>query len=48
MQVEKLKMDLEAQQKEKEALEVRANEAEKKIKELGSTMEKVWYLLESH
>ncbi|KAF3457049.1 hypothetical protein FNV43_RR01706 [Rhamnella rubrinervis] len=32
---------IEAQQKEKEALEARANEAEKKIKELGSTIEKV-------
>ncbi|KAF3454893.1 hypothetical protein FNV43_RR05341 [Rhamnella rubrinervis] len=32
---------IEAQQKEKEALEARANEADKKIKELGSTIEKI-------
>ncbi|KAF3457957.1 hypothetical protein FNV43_RR02619 [Rhamnella rubrinervis] len=32
---------IEAQQKEKEALQARANEAEKKIKELGLTIEKV-------
>lgn len=41
MQVAKLKRDLEAQQKEKEVLEARANEAEKKIKELSSKIEKV-------
>ena len=41
MQVGKLTKELDAQKKEKEALEARANEAEKKIKELGSTIENV-------
>lgn len=45
MQVEKLKQELEEQKKEKEALEARANEAEKKIKEFGSTIENVWLLI---
>lgn len=45
MQVEKLRKDLEKQKKEKETLEARANEAEKKIKELSSTIENVCILI---
>lgn len=48
MQVEKLKRELEAQKKEKEALESRTSGAEKKIKELGSTIENVCYLFVSY
>ena len=45
MQVEKLRKESETQKKEKEALAARANEAEKKIKELSSTIENVWLLI---
>lgn len=48
VQVEKLKRELEAQMKEKEALESRTSGAEKKIKELGSTIENVCYLFVSY
>lgn len=45
MQVEKLRQELETQKKEKEALEARANEAERKIKEFSSTIESVCLLI---
>lgn len=43
LQVDKLKKELEAQRKEKEALEARANEAEKKIDVLLLKIDKVNY-----
>lgn len=44
MQVDKLKMELETQQRQKDALEAKASEAEKKIGELNLKLEKVSYL----
>lgn len=40
-QVDKLKKEIETQQKEKAALESRANEAERKTRELNSKVESV-------
>ncbi len=52
MQVDKLKKELETQQKQKDALEAKASEAEKKIGELNLKLENVSYLfnrsLENH
>lgn len=44
MQVDKLKKELETQQRQKDALEAKASEAEKKIGELNLKLEKVSYL----
>lgn len=45
MQVDELKKDSKGQQKEKEALEARANEADKKMSELRVKLESVGFLL---
>jgi hypothetical protein len=44
IQADKLKRELETQNKEKKALEARVNEAEKKVQELSLKLENVSYL----
>lgn len=47
-QIDKLKKEIEIQQKEKTALESRANEAERKAREFNSKLESVSSYFSSH